>query len=95
MGIAGEILSEWAARIGRKSLFTPGAHLSAVSGVHDDFVISNQCIDLEFCNWGRIHLQGEGYGLKYQLEDNQKHLSLFYKVSFCFFRSRFPTLKNT
>ncbi len=63
MAIVGEIiLSEWAAIIGRKSLFTPGAHLSAVSGVHDGFIISNECIDLVFCNWGRIQLQCGGNG---------------------------------
>ncbi len=67
VGIVGEIiLSEWAARIGRKSLITPGAHLSAVSGVHDSFIISNECIDLVFCNWGRIQLQGEGTGDQHQ-----------------------------
>jgi hypothetical protein len=45
-----------------KSLFMPGAHLSAVSGLHDGFIVTNECTDLEFCNWRRIHLQGEGNG---------------------------------
>jgi hypothetical protein len=42
------ILSEWAAKIGRKSLFTPGAHLSEVSRVHDGFIISTKCTDLVY-----------------------------------------------
>jgi hypothetical protein len=37
--LGGIFLSEWAARIGRKSLFAPGAYLSAISGVHDGFTL--------------------------------------------------------
>jgi hypothetical protein len=32
-------LSEWAVRIGRKALFSPGALLSTVSGVHAGLVL--------------------------------------------------------